>query len=439
MNPWQSAAESYQQGLQGLGQVQQQGYRDMANAPMKLYQMFMEGYEKARARKMQEEQLARQNHLADIQEQRANEQERQNKMLNRMKIAEYVSKTLRGDKQSFDEVMGNLKGSGFEDLVPQPIQDQGGEELAGRVRPGEPQPKRLPNLQYPMGSSYRMQMEKEAQDKDEFDRKQTEAERKAKAQEEDRDLQRAQVLAMFQQGQVSREQLARMSDDTKRWLGGMMAQTRMAQMDDKISRERDKLDAKYVDAYNQERNRVEGLLGKVGSIRDSVDSLLKAPGLEGISGAEGWMPDWPGGDAANARAKYDFIRSAETLRGLTELRAQSKTGGALGNVSDKDMEILMNSIGELKNNQSDKQFKENLKKLSSKLEDIENKAREGFVGKWEGGGGPSPRPKALPGLPPKNNGKSKPVVSREYSPSRNKTRITYSDGTTEILDGKVEQ
>lgn len=35
-----------------------------------------------------------------------------------------------------------------------------------------------------------------------------------------------------------------------------------------------------------------------------------------------------------------------------------------------------------------------------------------------------------------NKQQSKSVVKKEYSPSRNQTRITYNDGTTEIVDGK---
>lgn len=166
MNPWQNAAESYEQGLQGLGQVQQGAYREMANAPLKLYQMFMDGYEKARARKMQDEQLARQNRLADVQESREREQERQNRMMNRMKIIEILDSKLDGSPETAANFRKFLAGSGNEDLVPAdtqgPAASGGGEDL-GEVggmqitTPGTTTTKTYG----PVGSGFKIAKEKE--------------------------------------------------------------------------------------------------------------------------------------------------------------------------------------------------------------------------------------------------------------------------------------
>lgn len=403
-NPWQAAANAYGSDLDQYNQIAMQGMQDRANAPSRLYQAFMQSYQQALDRKMQEEELARRNRLAEIQEERQNEQERRNRMLDRFSIMDRMSSGLAGTKESYEQMRTGLAGSGMENLLPEPettytptFEDDATEPNPSNPLRLRPASEAIPNLKYPMGSSFRMKKEKEAQDQAEFERKQAEIERKARESEKDRDLQRAQVYAMFQQGNINKEQLARMSDDTKRWLGGLMAQTRLAQMDDKFSREREKLDAKHTEAYNKERTMVESATSRFSQIRSEVEKLQKAEGLGRIVGLMGAIPNMPGSPAADAQASYDFIRSAETLRGLTDLRAQSKTGGAVGNVSDKDMQILMDSIGALQRSQGEPAFRENLKKLEDRLRGLEEKAVNGFVSKWETAGS-APRPKALPGV-----------------------------------------
>ena len=81
-NPWASAANSYGQDLDQLGRIQQQGMMQAAQAPLQLYDRFMDGYEKARQRAMQEKQaemqqaqLERQNRMVDLKYQQDAENE----------------------------------------------------------------------------------------------------------------------------------------------------------------------------------------------------------------------------------------------------------------------------------------------------------------------------------------------------------------------------
>jgi hypothetical protein len=52
---------------------------------------------------------------------------------------------------------------------------------------------------------------------------------------------------------------------------------------------------------------------------------------------------------------------------LQAMRDASKTGGALGNVSDKDLELLQTKIANLDPNQSEGQLKEQLKVIYDEL------------------------------------------------------------------------
>lgn len=62
-NPWADAANSYGHDLDQLGQIQQQGMQQQANAPLQLSQMFMQSYMAAKKQKQQEEAIARQERM----------------------------------------------------------------------------------------------------------------------------------------------------------------------------------------------------------------------------------------------------------------------------------------------------------------------------------------------------------------------------------------
>ena len=81
-NPWAGAASAYGNELDRLGALQQQGMQDTSQLPMKLYQSFLQGYQDRQERtrleaemKMKQDQIDRQNRLADIQQQKNDEAE----------------------------------------------------------------------------------------------------------------------------------------------------------------------------------------------------------------------------------------------------------------------------------------------------------------------------------------------------------------------------
>lgn len=122
-NPWQGAANAYGNELDRLGTLQQEGMTQTANAPMTLYKMFMEGFEKAQEQKRQEEadalkqaQLDRQNRLADIQEQRATDQGKRSDALNSMGFWDHVSKMLTPKNGMRDPLIDLGKKLGVENV-----------------------------------------------------------------------------------------------------------------------------------------------------------------------------------------------------------------------------------------------------------------------------------------------------------------------------------
>jgi hypothetical protein len=74
-----------------------------------------------------------------------------------------------------------------------------------------------------------------------------------------------------------------------------------------------------------------------------------------------------GGWAKDSRALIKTLQSGLAASALQAMRDASKTGGALGNVSDKDLELLQTKIVNLDPNQSEGQLKEQLRVIYDEL------------------------------------------------------------------------
>jgi hypothetical protein len=109
--------------------------------------------------------------------------------------------------------------------------------------------------------------------------------------------------------------------------------------------------------YQQEQNKriietVDSLLGKVSNTTVGVGSLTRSI---------------PGSPAANFAAELDTLKSNIAFGQLTAMREASKTGGALGQVSDVEERLLQSALGALSTNQSPAQFKVQLQKVKDSL------------------------------------------------------------------------
>ncbi len=110
--------------------------------------------------------------------------------------------------------------------------------------------------------------------------------------------------------------------------------------------------------YGQERGR---------RIVESIDELLPQVSrwTVGISGA--LLGNVPESEARSFRAQLDTLKSNIAFNELTEMRAASKTGGALGNVSDTETRLLQNALGALDQAQSPNDFARQLRKIRASL------------------------------------------------------------------------
>lgn len=125
-----------------------------------------------------------------------------------------------------------------------------------------------------------------------------------------------------------------------------------------------KLDAKYKtgaagpSAYSVERS---------GRTLQSVDDLMGK-----ISGkTTGWgnlAAGIPASDAMNFASELDTLKANIAFNELTAMREASKTGGALGQVSNIELRLLESALGALNPRQSADNLKEQLAKIRGSIE-----------------------------------------------------------------------
>lgn len=97
---------------------------------------------------------------------------------------------------------------------------------------------------------------------------------------------------------------------------------------------------------------VDALMAKVGPLTTGIGSALT--GIRGSS-------------ARNFNAELVTLKSNIAFSELTAMREASKTGGALGNVSDQELSLLTSTLGALDTGQSPANFKAQLQKIKDSL------------------------------------------------------------------------
>lgn len=82
------------------------------------------------------------------------------------------------------------------------------------------------------------------------------------------------------------------------------------------------------------------------------------------------LKDWAGTGAADVKALMETIGANIGFDYLNEMRQNSPTGGALGNVSERELRLLTATAGSLEQSQSPEQFKRNLDRLEQQFLEV---------------------------------------------------------------------
>jgi hypothetical protein len=101
--------------------------------------------------------------------------------------------------------------------------------------------------------------------------------------------------------------------------------------------------------------------------KDAVTSL-KSKVSPWTTGAGSLLSHLPGTDATDFVAELDTLKASIVQNELAQMRAASKTGGALGQVSDRENQLLAAALGALDPRQSPKNFSEQLQKVYDSID-----------------------------------------------------------------------
>lgn len=137
-------------------------------------------------------------------------------------------------------------------------------------------------------------------------------------------------------------------------------------------------DTKLQGVFNQDASMLQNSTAGFDRLAASANELMNHPGVSGITGIRGKVPDIPGSDAANARALLNTLKSQIAFGVLQDMRNNSKTGGALGNVSDAEGKRLESNLAALDTTQDVGQFKSKLKQIIDYADGAKGRLRETF-------------------------------------------------------------
>lgn len=113
-------------------------------------------------------------------------------------------------------------------------------------------------------------------------------------------------------------------------------------------------------------------------VNSLVDNALEKVGPLTVGFGATTLSKLGGTDGADLRALRETLKSIIGFQTLNELRNLSATGGAVGNVSDADLKALQNSIANLDQDQSVKQFKDNLEIIRTRMRDISARRKDAY-------------------------------------------------------------
>jgi hypothetical protein len=148
-----------------------------------------------------------------------------------------------------------------------------------------------------------------------------------------------------------------------------------------------KQQANYVNAVKTK----DDLIYDMTSLKQAALKLKDHPGLSGISGAKGALPNVPWSSAAEAEALLKTLQSKTFVSVLAKMRAASATGASgLGQLSEREGDKLEQSWAPLVKKQSTKAMQDALQQIADQSDHFirqANKIHEMNWGNESGGGG----------------------------------------------------
>lgn len=143
-------------------------------------------------------------------------------------------------------------------------------------------------------------------------------------------------------------------------------------------------DTKIQGALNQDTAILQNTQSGLDRLEAEAVRLKKHAGLSKTTGIMSMVPlvggvaTIPGTDAANFKAGLETLKSQSGFNVLQEMRNNSKTGGALGQVSDFENRLLQANLANLDRAQSEDEFKAALDKIITYSTQAKDRLRSAY-------------------------------------------------------------
>lgn len=137
-------------------------------------------------------------------------------------------------------------------------------------------------------------------------------------------------------------------------------------------------DQKIAAKYGSDVATLQSMNSDMDRLATAANELLNHKGLGRITGVSGVIPNIPGFAGADAEAKLETLKSQVGFGVLQNMRNASKTGGALGQVSDVENKLLQANLAALAKAQSEEQMKESLAKIITYAEGAKGRLAGAF-------------------------------------------------------------
>ena len=122
-------------------------------------------------------------------------------------------------------------------------------------------------------------------------------------------------------------------------------------------------DLKQQGMFNQDTAALSSTESSLDRLATAANEVMRHPGLGRITGLLGAVPNIPGSAASDAAAKLQTLKAQVGFGVLQDMRNASKTGGALGQITERELAFLQNALAALENSQSEDQMKDSLQKI----------------------------------------------------------------------------
>lgn len=165
----------------------------------------------------------------------------------------------------------------------------------------------------------------------------------------------------------------------------LAAENLRGQIQEREMKRRD-ADQKLADAAEKKRVAVSDAESQAGVVQDKIREALGLVGMT-TAGFGSLLADVPMSDARALRSALKTIQARLGFDEITKMRAVSPTGGALGQVTEKELDFLQSAVSNLDQGLSPDALKKNLTQINEHYQNWLDKVRKAN----SGAGGSAPK------------------------------------------------